>query len=407
MSVVNNKKVAIFGAGIAGLSTAYFLQKAGLEPVVYEKRPEVGGRFATLHVEGVYINKGALMFAPKLNPHFTELIAELGVEHEGIPLKRFALQIGDKVTGLDSWSMFRSGLFSLGEYMKWRKLKKFIRGLDFRLESWDPMLEKLHAMSLAEFCEREMGYSKKLMDYIVQPFSSFGYIDPPHIAADHGLFLFAYGDTPVRVPVKGMAEAAFQLDSRMPGVVHTSCRLKRINKRSDGVFDYAYENADGMLVEDSARYVVFATGQESLHKVVPEINVDVKSTKTRGLIFEANCPQYHKYEVLLFSKYDNPHGVHGGELKHLPDGRSICGMFLYRPDADVEAVFGKYKELPKVGWSPAITLIPPASRVRDVETELDGAYLAGDFYRLPCIESCVYTAKKVTDIITKRTRTDG
>jgi len=391
----NGKKVAIFGAGIAGLSTAYFLMKEGYEPVVYEKRPEAGGRFATLEVEGVYINKGALMFAPRLNPHFASLIKELGVEHEGIPLRRFALQIGDRLTGLDSWSMFKSGLFTLGEYMKWRKLKKYIRSLDFRLESWDPELEKLHAMSLEEFCVKNMGYSRKLVDYIVQPFSSFGYIDPPHIAADHGLFLFAYGDTPVRVPKKGMAEVARELVARMPGVVRTGCKLRRVKKTPDG-FSYDYEDEGGEAKTAAADYVVFATGQETLKNIMPGINVSIKSTKTRGMILEARCPKYRKYEVLLFSKYDNLHGVHGGELKHLPDGRSICGMFMYRTDADLKAVFGDYKELPKVGWSPAITLIPPGSPVRDVVTEVPGAFLAGDFYRLPCIEACVFTAGKVT-----------
>ncbi len=393
-------KVAVFGAGIAGLSTAYFLRKEGFEPVVYEKWPQAGGRFATLEVEGVYINKGALMFAPALNPHFASLVEELGVAHYGIPLRKFALQIGRKVTGLDSWSMFRSRLFTLGEYMKWRDLKKFIRTLDFRLESWDPRLEKLHKMSLEEFCIREMGYSRKLIDYIVQPFSSFGYIDPPHIAADHGLFLFAYGDTPVRVPVKGMADVADALVKRMPGVVNTGCKIKRVRKAPGG-FTYEYERPDGRLVTDTADYVVFATGQESLHRIAPEISMDIKSTKTRGLIFEARCPRYRKYEVLLFSKFDNLHGVHGGELKHLPDGRSICGMFLYRPDADVAKVFGEYRELPKVGWSPAITLIPPGSPSRDVVTELEGAFLVGDYYRLPCIESCVFTAKKAVEEIVR------
>jgi len=395
----SNKKVAIFGAGIAGLSTAYFLKKEGFEPVVYEKRPEVGGRFATFEVEGVYINKGALMFAPKLNPHFTELIRELGVEHDGIPLKRFALQIGDALTGLDSWSMFRSGLFTLGEYMQWRKLKGFIRSLDFRLESWDPRLIDLHNISLEEFCTGRMGYSKKLMDYIVQPFSSFGYIDPPHIAADHGLFLFAYGDTPIRVPRKGMAEVAQELERRLTGSINTGCKVMRVKKAVSNGFIIDMEDKEGRPRVERADYAVFATGQESLKRIMPEIVVDVKSTKTRGAIIECRVPRYRKYEVLLFSKFANTHGVHGGEMKHLPDGRTIAGMFLYRPDGDLGAVFGDYKELPKVGWSPAITLIPPGSATRGVETEVPGAFLAGDFYRLPCIESCVYTAKQVTERI--------
>jgi len=395
------KRVAIFGAGIAGLSTAYYLKKAGLDPVVYEKRPEVGGRFATLEVEGVYINKGAMMFAPRLNPHFSGLITELGVTHERIRLKRFALQIGDKITGLDSWSMFRSGLFSLGEYLQWLKLRKFIKGLDFRLESWDPKLQAIHGMSLEEFCVGKMGYSQKMLDYIVQPFSSFGYVDPPHIAADHGLFLFAYGDSPVRVPHKGMAEVARELERRMPGVIHTSSKVTRVRKNPGGGFDIEVENGDGRAGTERSDYAVFATGQESLNKIFPDITVDVKSTKTRGVIFEARCPQYRKYDVLLIAKHKNPHGVHGGEMKHLPDGRTIAGMFLYRPDGDIRAVFGDYKELPKVGWSPAITLIPPGSPTREVETEVPGAFLAGDFYRLPCIESCVYTAKKAVDAIKK------
>ena len=88
---MSRKKVAILGGGIAGLSVAYFLKKEGFEPVLYEKRAEVGGRFATLEYEGVYINKGAMMFAPKLNPHFAALIKQLGVEHELIELKKFAL----------------------------------------------------------------------------------------------------------------------------------------------------------------------------------------------------------------------------------------------------------------------------------------------------------------------------
>ncbi len=394
-----NKRILIFGAGIAGLSTAYYLRKDGYQPVVYEKRPEAGGRFATLEYEGVYINKGAMMFAPELNHGFTELISELGISHELIRLKKFALQIGDKITGLDSWSMFKSGLFSISEYLQWRRLKKFIKGLDFRLESWDPKLQELHSLSLEEFCIRDMGYSRKMLDYIVQPFSSFGYIDPPHIAADHGLFLLAYGDTPIRVPHKGMAEVAAELVRRMPGVVKTGFRIETARKNSSGGFDINILGPDGESFKEIADYIVFATGQESLGKIMPEINFSMKCTKTRGVIFEARCPQYRKYDVLLFSKFNNSHGVHGGEMKRLPDGRTIAGMFLYRPDADIEAVFGKYKELPKVGWSPAITLIPPASRTRGVETEVSGAYVVGDFYRLPCIESCVYTAKQVVEKI--------
>ncbi len=397
---INKPKIAIFGAGIAGLSCAYFLKNDGYDVTVYEKRPDVGGRFATFDTEGVYINKGALMYAPRLNPHFASLINELGIESEQLTLSRFALIIGNKITALNNFAMFKSGLFTLFDYLKWLRLKRFIRRLDFRLDNYDERLEELHQYSLQEFCEREMGFNQKLIDYIVQPFSSFGYIDPPYIAADHGLFLFAYGDTELRVPIKGMSSVTDELHNKLNGSVKLNTSVKEVKQNRKGGFSVVLEEkGKAAPVKKNYDYCIFATGQASLNKIVPGIDFQIPITKTRGLIFEAKCPQFNPYDVLLFSKYNNSHGVHGGEVKRLPDGRSICGIFLYHPKGDVEQVFGKIKILPKVGWSPAITLIPPKSSLRDVLTLIPNLYVVGDFYRLPCIESCVYTAKKVAGII--------
>ncbi len=65
----NTKKprIAIVGGGIAGLATAYQLDKYNLTSTIYESKPEVGGRFSTLKVEGIYINRGALIFSLKFN----------------------------------------------------------------------------------------------------------------------------------------------------------------------------------------------------------------------------------------------------------------------------------------------------------------------------------------------------
>ena len=40
----NKKKVAIIGAGPAGASAAYYLQKEGYEVTVFEKENFIGGR---------------------------------------------------------------------------------------------------------------------------------------------------------------------------------------------------------------------------------------------------------------------------------------------------------------------------------------------------------------------------
>jgi hypothetical protein len=134
---------------------------------------------------------------------------------------------------------------------------------------------------------------------------------------------------------------------------------------------------------------------------MPEVDFEVFAPKTRGFILETIAPKYRPFELLIFPKVGNHHGVHGGELRHLPDGRSICGIFLYRSDGDLGAVFDNYKIIERVGWSPAIGVMQPGGKVVDVTTNLEHVFMVGDFFRYPCHESCIYTAKKVAGIIAK------
>ena len=53
------KRVAVIGAGIAGLSCAYDLQRAGLTVNVYEREPQVGGRMSTRTKDGLAFDLGA------------------------------------------------------------------------------------------------------------------------------------------------------------------------------------------------------------------------------------------------------------------------------------------------------------------------------------------------------------
>ena len=73
------QKIAVIGAGIAGLVAAYELQKAGYEVVVYEKNAHVGGRMATRTNDGLEFNPGATF----LSLHYHTLLGyskELGIE---------------------------------------------------------------------------------------------------------------------------------------------------------------------------------------------------------------------------------------------------------------------------------------------------------------------------------------
>jgi len=66
---VSDKKVAIVGAGLAGLSAALTLQDAGCEVDVYESSDRVGGRVATDLIDGYRLDRGFQL----INANYPEL----------------------------------------------------------------------------------------------------------------------------------------------------------------------------------------------------------------------------------------------------------------------------------------------------------------------------------------------
>lgn len=80
-SFASSPKVVVVGAGIAGLTTAYRLQSAGMDVDVYEARGRVGGRIFTAKVDGRFAELGAqniLDGGEAVN--FNRLIDEFGLQ---------------------------------------------------------------------------------------------------------------------------------------------------------------------------------------------------------------------------------------------------------------------------------------------------------------------------------------
>jgi oxygen-dependent protoporphyrinogen oxidase len=75
--------VAIVGGGISGLSTAYYLAKAGISSTLIEARPRLGGVIRTEHVQGCVVEAGPDSFL-SVKPAAMDLIRELGLAAEVI-----------------------------------------------------------------------------------------------------------------------------------------------------------------------------------------------------------------------------------------------------------------------------------------------------------------------------------
>lgn len=78
--------VAVVGAGIAGLTAAHALRKAGRTVRVFEATDQVGGRMATVRRDGFSIDAGAEQLPTHGYEATWELIRELGIPREDVPL---------------------------------------------------------------------------------------------------------------------------------------------------------------------------------------------------------------------------------------------------------------------------------------------------------------------------------
>lgn len=148
-SIYQQTDVVIVGAGLAGLTAADELSKAGYGVVVLEGRDRVGGRVKTTHIAGIAVDAGATWVAP----HHTavrELASRLGCElvpqfDTGKGVISFANKREvESVTALPPWVAMDITRI-LGS------LQKLADGLPASAPWEHPESDKLDAVSLGEW----------------------------------------------------------------------------------------------------------------------------------------------------------------------------------------------------------------------------------------------------------------
>lgn len=161
-------RVAIIGAGISGLSLAYYLQKMGIAYDLFEASSQVGGALRTLKIGGYLLELGpnSLQYSPELQ----ELIRELKLEKEVMPAApasehQYVLRNGSyHKLPLSPFSLLSNNFFSWKT--KYRLLKeKNVPPADIDYET------------VTQFFERRFG--KGIIDYAVNPFINGIYAGDP------------------------------------------------------------------------------------------------------------------------------------------------------------------------------------------------------------------------------------
>ncbi len=221
--------VAVVGGGIAGLSVAYALQRAGRSVQVFEAAEAVGGRMRTLRHDGYLIDTGAEAIPTHGCPATWRLIREVGIPAADLP----------RVTSPSMWRGDRAhphvgrplGLLT-GAGLSARARLDLLR-LNARLalgsRAFDPDHPErtpLGEMTVAQFAGR---YHRELTDYLFQPLVGgfFGWQADRSVAAVLVSLLLATRNTADwRTFREGMDTLARRLAERVN--VTTGCPVQEV-----------------------------------------------------------------------------------------------------------------------------------------------------------------------------------
>lgn len=171
------KSIAVLGAGITGLATAYRLTTLGHRVRLFERSPRIGGAIRTECSEGWLVEAGPNSFQES-SPEVTALLTELGLDAERVESnpatkKRYLVRGGRlRAAPLSPPAFLASSLFSPAT--KLRVLREF----------FSPPRVRTADLSIAELVRAHFG--QEVIDYGLQPFVSGIYAgDPEKLSARH------------------------------------------------------------------------------------------------------------------------------------------------------------------------------------------------------------------------------
>lgn len=225
-----NKKIAVIGAGISGLTAAYLLSKKGFDITVLEKNNSVGGSIESVFENGFLFDRGPNS-ALETTPVISQLIKELRLENELLYAskqanKRYILRDNK----LHSLPMSPQGLI---------KTKLFSSKAKLRLMA-EPFIGRSndgYYQSLAEFVMRRLG--QEFLDYAINPF----------VAG-------VYAGRPEDLSVKSAFPKLYALEEKYGGLIVGTIRSIRERKKRAEV------------AKQSAKMLSFKNGMIALPKAI-------------------------------------------------------------------------------------------------------------------------------------------
>ncbi|MDF1611737.1 protoporphyrinogen oxidase [Stygiobacter electus] len=316
------KKVAVLGAGISGLSTAYWLKKNNFDFVVLEKENYVGGSMQTIRKDGFQIDFGPNS-GLETTPIIRQIVDDIGFANEMVYAsdsanKRYILR-NDTLHALPTSppAFLSTKLFSTKA-----KLRLFA----------EPFIGKSadgYYQSMSDFVRRRLG--QEFLDYAIDPFVS-------------GVFA---GD-PNKLSVKSAFPKLYRLEEVYGGLIKGMIKgAKERKQRAE-------------QSKQNAKMFSFVNGMQSFA-------IAIADTMKENILLNAVAQKVEKQNEKWKINYSQ-----NGELKELVVDYIISTIPVYAAEKLFTPIDKEFQSHANEIYYPPVMVLYLGYKKSQVETPLDG-----------------------------------
>ncbi|MFW6283161.1 MAG: FAD-dependent oxidoreductase [Minisyncoccales bacterium] len=386
------KKLVIVGGGVSGLTAAYTAGKKNMDAVLLEKSSLPGGRL-----------EYCLSFtSSRFQPQLYKLIEELDLKEltTSFPPSLLGMYVkGNVVPYSELPNMIKK--MPKDQQKVINKIMGEAMKSNFNIDNPSENLKKLRNIPFDEYIK---DCSPQTIKMFIEPMMTFTFleeIDMSKFSAEYGLFNIRFGlemgEDDVFTFDEGVRIIAdiLQKKAQEKGVtIRTDSKVTKIKKENNH-FKIHYDKIDGEKVIE-AENVIVSTPLRVTKKIFPEINIPEGASynKTKCYLLEGE-PKEDKQAILgmpgnkanLRFLFSGPYGTH-----------YVYPMKNDKP-VDFDAFYKNYEITTEEIIENPFVVIKAGTDLSKIKTNIENAYICGDYYYYPLIETSISTAQKAVEMI--------